>query len=266
MPQISWNLGRVAGIDLYLHPSFLILPLMALFTGGVLGAVLIGLVFGCVLLHELGHALMARQYGIETADITLYPIGGVARLERMPRGGGPELLIALAGPAVNLGIAAFLFGAIEVFGPWLEHTVLLGLMAQMLWINVGLLLFNMLPVFPMDGGRVLRALLSGPLGRTRATEIAATIGRGIAVAGGLWFLLNGMFLQAILAAFIFTAASAELGSVRRDERDDRGEPRTWPAPPPGYRWADRGDGVFRLVPLTVTWGPYQPPYRGRPWR
>jgi Zn-dependent protease len=261
MPQISWKLGRVAGIDLFLHPSFLILPLMILLTGGGgLGLLLVGLVFGCVLLHELGHALMARQYGIETADITLYPIGGVARLDRMPRGGGPELLIALAGPAVNLGIAAMLWATLTVFGPWLHYTLLGSLMAEMLWINVGLLVFNMLPVFPMDGGRVLRALLSGWVGRARATEVAATIGRGIAIVAGIWFLLNGWYMQAALAAFIYTAGSMELGAVRRDEaRRNRGD---WPAPPPGYRWIDRGDGVFQLAPIVVTVGPS----RGGSWR
>ena len=261
MPQISWKLGRVAGIDLFLHPSFLILPLMILLTGGgALSLVVVGLVFGCVLLHELGHALMAREYGIDTADITLYPIGGVARLDRMPRGGGPELLIALAGPAVNLGIAAVLWAGLAVFGPWLGNNLLGSLMAEMLWINVGLLVFNMLPVFPMDGGRVLRAGLSGWLGRGRATEVAATIGRAVAVVAGLWFLFNGWFLQAALAAFLYSAASIELGAVRRDEaRRNRSE---WPAPPPGYRWIDRGDGVFRLVPSVVSWG--QP--RGESWR
>jgi Zn-dependent protease len=221
----------------------------------------VGLVFGCVVLHELGHALMARQYGIETADITLYPIGGVARLDRMPRGGGPELLIALAGPAVNLVIAAMLWAGLTIFGPWLDENLLGSLMAEMLWINVGLLVFNMLPVFPMDGGRVLRAGLSGWLGRGRATEVAAAIGQVVAVAAGLWFLFNGWFLQAALAMFLYSAASMELGAVRRDEaRRNRAD--NWPAPPPGYRWIDRGDGVFRLAPIAVTWGPP----RGGSWR
>jgi Zn-dependent protease len=256
MPQVSWKLGRVAGIDLYLHPTFLLAPLL---TG--LSLVMTVLVFACVVLHELGHALMARRYGIGTADITLYPIGGVARLTRLPRGGGPEILIALAGPAVNLAIAAMLWAGLTVFCPWLDASALGILLVQMFWINVGLLVFNMLPVFPMDGGRVLRAALSGPLGRARATEIAATIGRGIAIAAGLWFLWNWMFLQAALAAFIYMVASAELASVRREEDQDR-HSGGWPTPPPGYRWVDRGDGIWRLAPIPVTWGPY----RGGPWR
>ena len=104
--RLSWKLGRVAGIDVFVHPTFLLVLLFpGVLTGGLLHAVLLVLsVFGCVLLHELGHALMARRFGIETEDITLYPIGGVARLRRMPRAPGAELLIALAGPAVNFAI------------------------------------------------------------------------------------------------------------------------------------------------------------------
>jgi Zn-dependent protease len=262
MPQFSWNLGRVAGIDLFLHPSFLLLPLFVLLQGGgAFSLVVLAAVFGCVVLHELGHALMARRYGIGTADITLYPIGGVARLDRMPRGGGPELAIALAGPAVNLAIAAFLWAGLEVCGPWLGLSLMTVLLVQLLWINIGLLVFNMLPVFPMDGGRVLRAALSGPMGRVRATEVAATIGRGIAIVAGLYFLFNGHVFQAALATFVYTAASAELASVRREDWSRR-QSDGWPAPPPGYRWVDRGDGVFRLAPIVVGWGSH----RDHSWR
>src|SRR5271165_1561810 len=113
--RISWKLGRIAGIDLFLHPTFLLILLPGM-TGG-LSAFFIVAVFGCVVLHELGHALMARRFGIETLDITLYPIGGVARLERMPRAPGAELLIALAGPAVNFAIIAGLIG-LNQLGFW----------------------------------------------------------------------------------------------------------------------------------------------------
>src|SRR3954468_7031333 len=107
--RMSWKLGRVAGIDLFLHPTFLILlAYVGATQRGLESILLVSAVFGCVLLHELGHALMARQFGIETEDITLYPIGGVARLQRMPRAPGAELLIALAGPAVNVLIVAAL--------------------------------------------------------------------------------------------------------------------------------------------------------------
>src|SRR6478735_2190162 len=107
--MFSWKLGRVAGIDLFLHPTFLILLAWSAMQGGLDWALLVSAVFGCVVLHELGHALTARLFGIATRDITLYPIGGVARLERMPRAPGAELLITLAGPLVNVAIAGFLF-------------------------------------------------------------------------------------------------------------------------------------------------------------
>jgi len=249
----SWKLGRVAGIDLFLHPTFLLVPLMILSQdGGFSGLVFAALLFGSVLLHELGHALMARGYGIPTADITLYPIGGVARLARMPRSAGPELLIALAGPAVNLVIAALAWPMVVLLGQLHAGPVVFAVLVWILRINIGLLLFNMLPVFPMDGGRVLRALLSGRLGRLRATEVAAGLGRVISVVGGVYFLLNSMWLQVLLAVFVFLAGSYELFTVRMQERQRRaGE--GWPDPPVGYRWVDHGDGVWRLAPIAMPW-------------
>src|SRR3954449_3914992 len=121
MNRMSWKLGRVAGIDVFLHPTFLLLlAFVGMRQGGLGSILLVSAVFGCVLLHELGHALMARQYGIATEDITLYPIGGVARLSRMPRSPGAELLIALAGPAVNVAIAGCLLSlsALGLLAPW----------------------------------------------------------------------------------------------------------------------------------------------------
>ncbi|MGE3819513.1 MAG: site-2 protease family protein [Isosphaeraceae bacterium] len=258
MPM-SWKLGRVAGIDLYLHPTFLIL-LALLATSRPDTLLLTMTAFGCVVLHELGHALMARRYGIETEDITLYPIGGVARLARMPRAAGAELLIALAGPAVNVAIATtlFVFGGIGLFS---ESAVLTQFAGQLLLVNVVLAVFNLLPAFPMDGGRVLRALLSGWLGRRRATAIAAGIGRVLAVAFGAYCLANGMLPQAALALFIYFAAGAELARVeneedRRDQGGDRFDGETsgiWVCPP-GYRWINRGDGVWQLSPVLVDTG------------
>jgi Zn-dependent protease len=263
----SWKLGRVAGIDLYLHSTFLLLPLWIVMGmgGGLEMLAIVGLTFGCVVLHELGHALMARRYGIATADITLYPIGGVARLERMPRSAGPELAIALAGPAVNLAIAGALWALIEVLGPLFFNNVLGLLLVQMMWINVGLLIFNMLPVFPMDGGRVLRALLSEWLGRTKATVIAANIGRAIAVMAGIAVLaFEGLHPHLLLAGFIYFAASLELRGVQL-EQARRMQAENWPAPPPGYRWVDRGDGVWRLAPAGVTFGTFQQQGPSQPW-
>ena len=254
--RLSWKLGQVSGIDLCLHPSallffFLVSGMSTTLLGTI--AIVVAL-FGSIVLHELGHALMARRYGIGTADITLYLFGGVARLERMPRSAGPELLIALAGPAVNfaivLGLLIVLVLANSLGLPPLEF------LQFVLGMNLVLGVFNLLPVFPMDGGRVLRALLSGPLGRLRATEVAALLGRVIAVAGGVYFLTQGNFqgLQAlVLAIFVYMAGSIELRQVRGEGRP-AGTPPGFidvPPPPAGFRWADRGDGIWRLVPIMV---------------
>ncbi len=258
-----WKLGRVAGIDLFLHPTFLLVPVYILSRGGGLfGLAFATLLFGSVLLHELGHALMARYYGIATANITLYPIGGVARLERMPRSAGPELLIALAGPAVNLAIAAVAWPLLVLVSPSIPSVELVEFLEVLVYVNIGLLVFNLVPAFPMDGGRVLRAALSGWLGRLRATEVAAGLGRVLAVAGGAYFLFSGEWIQVFLAAFIFVAGTQELWAVRIDERRRRAED-GWPEPPLGYRWVDRGDGVWRLAPIGLNLGQR---IGARPWR
>jgi len=259
--SLSWKLGRVAGIDLYLHPTFLLLPLLALNAGGGLESVaLVAAVFGCVVLHEFGHALTARAFGIGTEDITLYPIGGVARLRWMPRSPGAELLITLAGPAVNVAIAAVLaasLGLVGLFDPGSAESAIGGFVAELMWVNVVLAAFNMLPAFPMDGGRVLRALLSGSFGRLRATEIAVGVGRALAVVLGLACLMLGLWMQAMLAAFIFFAAGAELNSVALDERrraaqNGARDDEVIRTAPPGYRWVSRGRGAWQLVPIVVT--------------
>jgi Zn-dependent protease len=165
--QLSWKLGRFAGIDVFVHSTFLLLLFYIASKPGDLTVRLIELVavFGCVLLHEFGHALMARRFGIETEDITLYPIGGVARLRRLPRAPGAELLIALAGPAVNFAIVAavMLLGFLGLGEILLDagFGFVLPFLGQLVVINLFLGLFNLIPAFPMDGGRVLRALLSG---------------------------------------------------------------------------------------------------------
>lgn len=250
--RMSWLIGRVAGIDLYLHPTFLILLAYSGATqGGLPAVVLISAAFGCVALHELGHALMARRFGIRTEDITLYPIGGVARLERLPKAPGAELLIALAGPAVNFAIAAALWPLIEPVGR--SGAGASDFVASLAAINLGLGLFNLVPAFPMDGGRVLRALLSGWLGRGRATAVAAGLGRGLALAFAAYSLARGHFLQAALAGFIYLAAGAELGRVAAEDRHREGEDDSdWPDSPPGFRWVPRGDGVDRLAPIPIT--------------
>jgi len=267
--NLSWKLGRIAGIDLFLHPTFLLIMGWAALQRGLDGMLLISAVFGCVVLHEFGHALTARLFGVQTRDITLYPIGGVARLERMPRAPGAELLITLAGPLVNVAIAGFLFLGLWAAGawePWTEPSLAADFAGQLMFINVALAVFNMLPAFPMDGGRVLRAILSAPLGRYRATEIAAGLGRALALGlplAGLWFgVFNPMYL--VLAVFIYFAAGMELAQVRAEEPrrewgyDDDGI-RT---APPGYRWVSRGNGFWQLAPINVHVDPRDP----RSWR
>jgi Zn-dependent protease len=263
--NMSWKLGRVAGIDLFLHPTFLFI-LIPVLSGGLSPLSLVAL-FGCVVLHELGHALMARRFGIETLDITLYPIGGVARLQRMPRAPGAELLIALAGPAVNFAIVAALL-SLELLGlggmePDTNPESFLG---GLMLVNLVLGLFNLIPAFPMDGGRVLRALLTGWVGRVRATAIAATIGRALALAFGVYSLLHWNMFQVALAAFIYFVAGAEESSVVAEERRrahgiSQGQG-IWTAPP-GYHWVQQGNGVWQLAPVVVTSG--DPRSRSSSW-
>ena len=186
------RIGTALGIPIRVHFTFLILVLwfgtVSAGTGdGFLGgAMFIVLLFGCVVLHELGHAAVAKRYGVQTREIVLYPIGGVARLDRMPAGKA-ELLIALAGPLVNLVLAGMLFVVMLVRGSAIPASPeqLLGGDAAVLWqlltANLTLFFFNLVPAFPMDGGRILRAMLSLYLGQERATRIASRVGQGMAV-------------------------------------------------------------------------------------
>ena len=175
------------------------------------------LLFACVLLHELGHALAARRFGVRTREIVLYPIGGVARLEGMP-GGKAELLIALAGPAVNVVIAGLLFGARALArGPWPSaEEIFIGgaLVPRLLATNIMLVVFNMIPAFPMDGGRVLRASLTFFTSRGRATQIAARVGQVIAVVFGLLGIWNVNTILVLIAFFVFMGAGQEASYER----------------------------------------------------
>ena len=183
--------------------------------------VFIVLLFVCVVLHEFGHVFAARGYGIRTSDVTLLPIGGVASLERMPEKPGQEIVVALAGPAVNLVIAVALIGLLGASFDLSQMTQLEQATSTMTGrvaaANVALCVFNLIPAFPMDGGRVLRALLAIPLGYTRATRIAATIGQGLAFVFGLAGLVIGNPLLILIAVFIFLAASGEAGYVQARE-------------------------------------------------
>lgn len=230
----SFPLFRVGGTLLQVHVTF---PLLLAFvgyqgwgSGGAAGAVysvvFIMLLFVCVVLHEFGHVYAARRYDIRTPTVTLSPIGGIAALERMPEKPSQEIVVALAGPAVTLAIAAVLFLGLG-FGIDVEELTrsqasLFHLLNRIAMANVALLVFNLIPAFPMDGGRVLRGLLSAWLGHARATLIAARIGQGFAlILAFLGFLYDPMLL--LVAGFVFLAAEAEL---RQSQRPRAGRPAT----------------------------------------
>jgi len=221
----SIRIARVAGTEVKIHLTFLLLLAWIWYMhyriGGTAeaweGVFFVLLLFGCVLLHEFGHVFAARYYGIPTPDITLLPIGGVARLQRMPDKPVEELVVAAAGPLVNVVIAAVLFLILgRISDP--EHAAHLedpriDLMSRLASVNVMLVLFNLIPAFPMDGGRVLRALLAMRLPYARATQIAATVGQGLAFVFGF----VGLFYNPLLifiAIFIYMGASAEASQAQ----------------------------------------------------
>ena len=217
----QWKLGRFLGIDVYVHATFLILIGWVGYSywleHGTIAEVVNGILFILALfffffLHEYGHALTARKYGIKTRDITLYPIGGVARLERMPDKPIEELWVALMGPAVNVVIAAGLFAVLAATGNLVPLTGLSiasgSFLMRLMIVNISLVLFNLIPAFPMDGGRVLRALLAMRMDHVRATQVAASIGQGIAFLFGFIGLFSNPFLL-FIAFFVYIGASQE---------------------------------------------------------
>jgi Zn-dependent protease/predicted transcriptional regulator len=219
----SFKIGSIAGIRVEMHVTFvLFIGWIALSKGLLTGhpehalasVALILMVFGCVLLHELGHALAARRYGIRTREIVLLPIGGVARLERMPEKPAQEIVVAIAGPAVNVAIAALLWVALVALGAHPASSLLGGgLLETLLVVNLMMVGFNLIPAFPMDGGRVLRALLAMRLPYVRATRIAALVGQGFAlVFGVVGFFYNPNLM--LVALFVFLAAGEEHAIVR----------------------------------------------------
>jgi Zn-dependent protease/CBS domain-containing protein len=220
---MKWSLrvGRFAGIDVFVHVTFLLLVSWVAFVywrqgqsvvSAIAGVAFILAVFLCVVLHEFGHALTARRYGIKTRDIILLPIGGVARLERLPTQPLQELWVALAGPAVNIVIAAGLFAWLKLtasFEPLQTVTLTTGpVLERLMAINLILVAFNMIPAFPMDGGRVLRAILATRTEYSRATQIAASIGQGIAILFGFIGLFYNPFLL-FIAFFVWIGAAQE---------------------------------------------------------
>ena len=225
----SWKIGRVAGINVFMHATFLLLIAFIVFiswaqghnvAATIMGVLFVLAIFVCIVLHELGHALTARIYGIRTRDIVLLPIGGVARLERMPENPLEELRVALAGPAVNVVISILLFGFIAATGsvPRLQDFFNISIsganfMTRLMAVNAWLVAFNLLPAFPMDGGRVLRALLATRLEYTEATQHAAHVGQAMALLFGFFGLFYDPFLL-FVALFVWMGAEAEAGMVQ----------------------------------------------------
>ncbi len=220
---MTWSItvARVGGTDVRIHVTFLLLLGWIWFAyyqlGGTQaaweGVIFILLLFLCVLLHEFGHVFAARRYGVQTRDVTLWPFGGIASLERIPDKPSEELVVAIAGPAVNVVIAAVL---VLFLGARLDPEALtrlqdptVSMAAKLAAANVFLVLFNAIPAFPMDGGRVLRALLAMRMPHARATQWAAATGQGFAVAFGILGILSGNFMLVLIAVFVFLAASGE---------------------------------------------------------
>ena len=260
---MKWSLriGRFSGIDVRMHFTFLLLvgwfALIYWRHGQSLAAAMAGVafiltIFLCVVLHEFGHALAARRYGIKTRDIVLLPIGGVARLERLPTTPLHELWVSLAGPAVNVAIAAVLFVWLKLtasFEPFQLMTVTTGpFLERILAVNLFMVAFNMIPAFPMDGGRVLRAVIAMRTNHVRATQIAASLGQGIAVFFGVIGLFYNPFLL-LIAVFVWFGASQEARASQIQSVVD-GIP-VQQAMLTDFRTLSKNDSLDRAVELTL---------------
>ena len=262
----SFQIAKIFGIPVQVHWSFALLFLFVIYVGksrdaswtniAVFGLFVVAL-FVCVLLHEFGHALSARYYGVQTRDITILPIGGVARLDNLPEKPFQEFVVALAGPAVNVVIYALLaiflyftysvqFSFGELLGDDSNELItdpILGFLVTLMQANLMLVVFNMIPAFPMDGGRVLRALLSMPFGRLQATKVAAFLGQLIAIGFLIYALLPAIIhflpetdafevwrervswgfqpVLTLISGFVFYSARTEYKQVRLEETLNR---------------------------------------------
>lgn len=221
----SFSIGTVKGTAVRIHWTFVLflgwIVLAAYGSAGASAAAGAGLffllLFLCVLLHEFGHILTARKFGVQTRDVVLLPIGGVAQMDQIPEQPRQELLVALAGPAVNLVIALAL---VVLLGGLPEHVDVemnnLGanLPLHLAYANLALAFFNLIPAFPMDGGRALRALLAARFGYVRGTAMAAAVGQALAVVFGIYAILVGHLILGLIAVFVYFAAGAEAGMVQ----------------------------------------------------
>ena len=247
----SLNLGTVAGIRIKIHWTFLFIVLYVFYSNyrqsgsletGIWGVLFILAVFACVTLHELGHATMGKRFGVRTRKITLLPIGGVASMENIPEKPGHEFWIAIAGPLVNVGIAVLLYllfagqivesytrlqeltlslarGGSEQLSESAHQALAIGphnFIFYLFFVNLMLVLFNIIPAFPMDGGRVLRALLAMRMNRARATQIAATVGQVFAFLFIIWGFYSDPFLI-FIGLFVFLGAYSENMMIQQTE-------------------------------------------------
>lgn len=228
MKNLSISLGKFSGIPISIHWTFWILIIWVIYSnisqgqGGsetIWYILFVFTIFACIVLHELGHAIAARQYGISTKSIVLYPIGGVASLEKIPEDPSQELVVAIAGPMVNIIIAILIYIFLSLSNGWMvkmeeiNYITADNFLFALFSVNIILVIFNMIPAFPMDGGRVLRALLALKMDRVKATEWAVNVGRFFTILFVLWGISNNPFLI-FIGLLIYMGAQAELNQVR----------------------------------------------------
>jgi len=257
--NLAFKIGSLFGIPIRLHITMAIVPFLAFWFSGrsdLVGfAIALGftvVLFGSVVAHELGHALTARRFGVHTADIVLMPIGGVARIVNLPKRPGHEIAIALAGPIVSIALAVTAF--LLLIPSMLISGYAVTALNTLLYINIVLGLFNLVPALPMDGGRVLRGLLALKRDYLSATRIAARIGRAIAIAGLVYAIYSSDVMLGVIAAFVFFGAGTEERIAWMREAARGGG--VYPGAPPGrvytFRWTSRdGSGTAPAPPPSV---------------
>jgi Zn-dependent protease len=268
----SWKIGRVFGISIYLHWSFVVLFGLILWQASphgllptALTLLLVPALLLFVLMHEYGHALTARMFGIETRDITLYPLGGVARLERMSEVPIEEIIISLAGPAVNvalsviLGLVLLATGSSDISMTVLQHapTSIAEYLFVLAFMNVALFVFNLIPCFPMDGGRVFRAFLALFFSRITATKAALVVGIPFAIFFVLWGLVTTNPILLLIAVFIPMAGFMELAMLQRQAEMRRRMVFEHPHAAHDVAWAQPADEPVLLPP--------EPNFSGYTW-
>lgn len=250
---MAWTIGRLFGIPVRLHFTMVLVPFLTYnwmpvsgLPGFLIWASVVVLLFGSVLLHEFGHALTARRFGISTQDIVLTPIGGIARVTSMPQNPKQEIAIAAAGPIVSLLLAGTAFSLFFIlpFIPFVP-AIVMDAVTILFGTNLVLALFNLIPALPMDGGRVLRGILALKRDHLTATRIAVKIGRTLAVIGMIYALVESRLNLGLIAVFIYIAAGSELRAAefraaQEKMRDEGRRPFGFPfGPAAAYTWSWR---------------------------